>query len=119
MKHRVAGAPLDFSALRKQLEVPGDFASDALADAAQGIQGLQLPAADATDIAFVTIDPKGSKDLDQAIHIARAGDGYLVSYAIADVAAFVPPGGALDAETHRRGETLYFPDLRVPLHPPA
>jgi exoribonuclease R len=45
-------------------------------------------------------------------------DGYVVNYAIADVAAFVAAGGAIDAEAHRRGETLYFPDARVPLHPP-
>ncbi|HEX3337489.1 MAG TPA: RNB domain-containing ribonuclease, partial [Jatrophihabitans sp.] len=74
---------------------------------------------DATDIPFVTIDPRGSRDLDQALHIARDGHGFLVSYAIADVAAFVTPGGALDAETNRRGETFYFPDARVPLHPPV
>ena len=38
-------------------------------------------------------------------------------YAIADVAAFVRPGGALDTEAHRRVTTLYFPDGKVPLHP--
>jgi hypothetical protein len=27
MKHRVAGAPLDFAALRQEFGVPGDFAS--------------------------------------------------------------------------------------------
>jgi exoribonuclease R len=31
----------------------------------------------------------------------------------------VRPGSALDAEAHARGETLYFPDARVPLHPPS
>jgi exoribonuclease R len=41
-----------------------------------------------------------------------------VHYAIADVAAFVRPGGAVDREAHRRGETLYSPDARTPLHPP-
>ena len=34
-------------------------------------------------------------------------------------AAFVRPGGAIDPETHRRGETLYSPDPRTPLHPPS
>jgi exoribonuclease R len=58
-------------------------------------------------------------DLDQALHLERDGSGYVVHYAIADVAAFVTPGTALDAETHVRGETSYFPDLRVPLHPPV
>jgi exoribonuclease R len=117
MKHRVAGAPLDFAALRTELGVPGDFASEVLADAERSARDVQLPDEDVTDIPFVTVDPAGSRDLDQAVHIARAGDGYLVHYAIADVAAFVRPGGPLDAEAHRRGATLYFPDLRVPLHP--
>ena len=105
MSHRVAGAPLDFAALRAKLEVPGDFASEVLTDAAEAAHAaswIDSPVDDATDIAFVTIDPAGSRDLDQAVHIARVADGYLVSYAIADVASFVRPGSALDAETHRR-----------------
>ncbi|BDH58169.1 hypothetical protein MTP03_31080 [Tsukamurella sp. PLM1] len=65
----------------------------------------------------MTIDPPGSKDLDQAVHIAADGDGYLVHYAIADVGALVAPGGALEAETRRRGQTMYLPDGSVPLHP--
>ncbi len=40
-------------------------------------------------------------------------------YAIADVPAFVAMGGALDAATRRRGETVYCPDVKAPLHPPA
>jgi exoribonuclease R len=117
--HRVAGAPLDFAALRDELGVPGDFASQALIDADQAASSVELPDEDATNIPFVTIDPPGSHDLDQAVHIARDGTGYLVSYAIADVASFVRAGSALDEETQRRGETLYFPDMAVPLHPPS
>jgi exoribonuclease R len=114
---RLAGAPLDFAALRSELAVPGEFSSAVLAEAEHAASHVELPDDDATDIPFVTVDPLGSKDLDQALHIAAAGDGYLVSYAIADVAAFVQPGSELDAEVSRRGETLYFPDARVPLHP--
>lgn len=75
--------------------------------------------ADRTDIAFVTIDPPTSRDLDQAMCLQRRpGGGYRVRYAIADVATFVRPGGALDAETWRRGQTYYLPDAKAPLHPP-
>ena len=118
MLHRVAGAPLDFAALRTQLGVPGDFVSAVSDEAQRSAAALELPDDDATDLPLVTLDPLGSRDLDQAVHIALDGAGYLVSYAIADVAAFVTPGGAIDTEAHRRGETLYFPDVRVPLHPP-
>ena len=72
---------------------------------------------DATDLDFLTIDPAGSVDLDQAMHLARTATGYRFDYAIADVGAFVQPGGALDAESHARGETLYSPDSRAPLYP--
>ena len=48
---------------------------------------------------------------------SATGDGYVVHYAIADVAAFVTPGDPVDAEANRRGETLYGADSKVPLHP--
>src|SRR5690606_9200995 len=56
-------------------------------------------------------------DLDQAMFVERRGEGYRVHYAIADVAAFVSAGDAIDLETHRRGETLYGADAKIPLHP--
>jgi VacB/RNase II family 3'-5' exoribonuclease len=117
--HRVAGAPLDFAALRAELEVPGDFDSAALADAAHAAAAPELPATDASNIPFVTIDPVGSRDLDQALFLERDGNRVLVHYAIADVAAFVRPGSPLDAAVRARGETYYFPDIRIPLHPPV
>ncbi|MET7826637.1 RNB domain-containing ribonuclease [Streptomyces sp. NPDC005386] len=119
---RVTGAPeaplrAALSALRTELGVPEAFPAEALAEAAQP---PRLPAYDATDIPLFTIDPPTSQDLDQAMHLSRRENGgYRVRYAIADVAAFVTPGGALDAEAHRRVMTLYFPDEKVPVHPPG
>ena len=75
------------------------------------------PGAGRDRVPFFTIDPASSMDLDQAMHLERDGDGYRVRYAIADVPAFVAPGGALDTEARRRGQTVYCPDVRVPLHP--
>jgi exoribonuclease R len=71
------------------------------------------------EIPFLTVDPPGSKDLDQALQIARRGQGFRVSYAIADVAALVDAGGPLDAEAHARGVTVYAPDAKAPLYPVA
>ena len=85
--------------------------------AAAAAASPRLPELDRTDIPFVTIDPEGLADLDQALHLERAGDGYVVHYAIADVAAFVAPGDPVDVEANRRGETLYGADSKVPLHP--
>lgn len=108
-----------FARIRAELELPEEFPADVVAEAEQAAANPRLPSYDVTDLPFLTIDPPGSTDLDQAMHIERRGPGYRVRYAIADVGAFVTPGGALDREAHCRGETLYSPDLRTPLHPPV
>lgn len=72
---------------------------------------------DRRDIELRTLDPLGSRDLDQAFHLARDGAGFVLRYAIADVAAWIAPGDTVDAEAWRRGCTVYCPDLRAPLHP--
>ena len=105
-------------AIRRELEVPAEFPPDVVAAALEAAKNPRLPELDRTDIDFVTIDPPGSMDLDQALHISRNGGGYIVNYAIADVAAFVRPGDPIDVEARRRGVTLYAPDKRTPLHPP-
>jgi exoribonuclease R len=114
-----AGFTEGILAIEDELGIVQDFPPDVLATAREAASNPRLPELDRTDIAFVTIDPPGSKDLDQALYIERLADGYRVWYAIADVAAFVQPGGPVDVEAHRRGQTLYAPDHRVPLHPPV
>jgi exoribonuclease R len=108
-----------FDEIRSRAGVPADFSPEALAEAAQAV--LEPSDADLTDIPFVTIDPTGATDLDQAMCLTRRPDGrgYHVDYAIADVPAFVLPGGAIAAEAMVRGQTLYAPDRHTPLHPPA
>ncbi len=105
--------------LRDELGVPDDFPAEVIEAAQAAAADVQLPATDLTDVEFVTIDPAGSLDLDQALHLSRTDTGYLVRYAIADVAAFVEPGGVIDEECHERVETLYAPSRRTPLHPEA
>ncbi|MCR8671554.1 RNB domain-containing ribonuclease [Agrococcus sp. HG114] len=106
------------AAIRVELGLDAGFPPEALAEADAAVTSAPRTDADRTDIPLVTIDPEGSTDLDQALHLERDGDGFLVHYAIADVPAFVAPGGAIDAEARRRGQTMYAPDGRVPLHPP-
>lgn len=122
---RTDQAAIDFAAIRAEMGIADEFPEAAIAEARRAAENGPEAAAtsypergDDRDIAFVTIDPPGSKDLDQAVYIESIGrDAFRVHYAIADVAGFVIPGGALDAESHRRGMTLYCPDTRVPLYP--
>jgi exoribonuclease R len=117
-----AGAPEIAAALaqlRDDLNVELGFSEQVIADAEESAASPRLPAAEETGIPFVTIDPPESMDLDQALHLERRDGGYRVRYAIADVAAFVEPGGPMDAEAHARGQTLYAPDRNACLYPPA
>lgn len=107
-------------AIRTELRVPDVFPAEverAAAAAAARTFPTGSDRADRRDIPFVTIDPAGSTDLDQAYHATRTADGYQVHYAIADVAAFVDLDGPIAAEALARGVTLYAPDGRAPLYP--
>lgn len=105
--------------IQREMDVTPNFPADVLAAADEAAAHPRLPDLDRTDLPFVTIDPASARDLDQAVHIERAADGYVVHYAIADLSAFVTPGDPIDREAHKRGQTLYGADSKVPLHPPS
>jgi len=71
---------------------------------------------------LITIDPADAKDHDDAVHAAPDDDpsnpgGHVLTIAIADVAAYVRPGSAMDREAVVRGNSVYFPDRVVPMLP--
>lgn len=107
------------AAIQAELQVTPQFPPEVEQAAAQAAKSPRLPELDRTDLPFVTIDPATALDLDQALHIERnpSTNGYTVYYAIADVGAFVTPGDPVDVEAHKRGETLYGADSKVPLYP--
>lgn len=109
------------AALRERFDLPAGFPPTVEGEAEQSAREVMVAPSselvDLRDIPFLTIDPEGSTDLDQAVHLERTADGGVLHYAIADVPAFVPFGGAVDAEARRRGQTVYAPDGRIPLHP--
>ena len=118
MKRFIAKS-FDFSGVRAEFQLPTDYPQAALEEAQHATDRLSAGRTDRTGIPFVTIDPPGSMDLDQAMHLVAHDGGFTVHYAIADVGAVVVPGGALEAETWARGMTVYLPDGTVPLHPPV
>lgn len=97
------------------------FQDDVLAEVEGIVAAPRLDAAELTDLEhlpFVTIDSAHARDLDQAIHVDVArGGGWIVRYAIADAASYVPRGSALFAEALRRGASYYLPGLSIPMLP--
>jgi ribonuclease R len=66
----------------------------------------------------VTIDGEHARDFDDAITVDRLPNGnYWLGVHIADVAHYVPEGGALDEEAYERGTSVYFPDRAVHMFP--
>ena len=96
---------------------PFPAAVEEAAEAAAARGPAPAQRADRTAIPFVTIDPPGSRDLDQALHLAERDGGLRVHYAIADIGAFVERGGPVEQEAWQRGVTAYGPDFKTPVYP--
>ncbi|KAG8447233.1 hypothetical protein GDO86_014628 [Hymenochirus boettgeri] len=70
---------------------------------------------DCRDKLTFTVDPRGAKDLDDAISVQELGDHYEIGVHITDLTSFISPEGELDKEARKRGVTFYSPN-REPLH---
>lgn len=111
------------TAITGALQLRVEFPPEVLAETERWLAAPQVddPAlVDRTGLPFVTIDGAHSKDLDQALCVARReGGGFSVVYAIADASFYVRPGSALFAEAMLRGASFYLPGLSVPMLPRA
>jgi ribonuclease R len=72
---------------------------------------------DLRGLALVTIDGETAKDFDDAVYCERAGRGYRLVVAIADVSHYVGHGDALDGDARTRGNSVYFPRRVIPMLP--
>lgn len=105
---RAYDLPEDFpGAVKNQLkQVPDEVKKDSWA----GRKDLR-------DLPTVTIDGEEAKDLDDAISIERAGDGYRLGVHIADVSHYVQEHTPLDEEAFKRGTSVYLVDRVIPMLP--
>ncbi len=115
---KLYAADLNFDSVAEEFGINRGFPPELVAEAREARDVYAQDRVDAREIPLVTVDPQGSKDLDQAVYIATRGEGFEVFYAIADVGAFVRPGSGLYAEALRRGQTVYLPDCPARLYPP-
>ena len=74
---------------------------------------------DYQNLDFVTIDPIGCKDKDDAIFDAMTDKGLRCYVAIADVSAIVEDGSKLDKEAYKRGNSAYLGGGVYPMFPPV
>jgi ribonuclease R len=105
-------------------EIPSEFPTAAIAEAAAALPASLAGRSDLRDIALITIDGDDARDFDDAVWAEADPDaddcgGWHIIVAIADVAWYVRPGTSLDREARRRGNSVYFPDRVVPMLPEA
>ena len=103
-------------------KIPNVFRPETLAEAEAARPATMADREDWRDLPLVTIDPADAKDHDDAVHAEADADpsnvrGFVLTVAIADVAAYVRPRAALDREALERGNSVYFPDRVVPMLP--
>ena len=105
-----------------QHAIPDHFPDAVMRDADAAKPAPLAAREDLRDLPLVTIDPIDARDRDDAVHAApdpspKNPGGHILWVAIADVAHYVRPGSALDAEARHRGNSTYFPDRVVPMLP--
>src|SRR6059036_1920204 len=117
-----ASAPgIDMLSIIRKYHLPAEFPKDVLDQAeriSEQIGARQLEGREDLRKEFiVTIDPDDARDFDDAIHVEKTKNGWQLGVHIADVAAYVEPGSALDREARRRGNSVYLPDRVIPMLP--
>jgi len=113
-------APRSFSLIAiHKFGIPDVFTEGALEEADRSArQPLGEGREDLRHLPIVAIDPSDARDHDDAIWAEPDGaGGFRAIVAIADVSFYVRPGGALDREARKRGNSVYFPDRVVPMLP--
>ena len=97
-------------------DIPTEFPNAALTQAREA-KPAEVAREDLRDLPLITIDPADARDHDDAVYAEKLDKGWRVIVAIADVAAYVTPGSALDLEAYKRGNSTYFPDRVIPMLP--
>lgn len=97
-------------------------AETAAAEAALAVSrpgGLENGRQDLTGLSLLTIDGQATLDFDDALSLEPLEGGWRLGVHIADVGALVTRDGVLDAAARQRASSIYMPDQKIPMLPPA
>ncbi len=113
---------VDTQTVIHEFRIPNQFSEEALEQARQTAETFRDDDLDGredlTQETIVTIDPADARDFDDAISLKRTSDGHWhLGVHIADVSHFVTPGSVLDHEAELRGNSVYLPNLVIPMLP--
>ncbi len=114
---------VDIETAIEQYQLPREFPDEVLSDARQAMAKYDADQdfenrEDLRKLTIITIDPPDARDFDDAISLTHNKNGTIeLGIHIADVSHFVPSGGALDVEAHKRGNSTYLPNHVIPMLP--
>jgi len=112
-------APVQIRMAIEQFELPLTFPDDVMHEAGEleALTKCEKGREDLRKINHVTIDGETAKDFDDAIAVEKTKNGFRLYVSIADVSHYVKTGSVIDMEAYRRGTSVYFPGLVLPMLP--
>ena len=109
----------DLDAVVAEYELPARYGAED-DRAAAAIAPREIDRDDCRELFVLTVDPFDAKDFDDALSVARDGDGnWIVGVHIADVAAYIVPKSRFDEAARLRGFSCYLPGRTLPMLPPS
>lgn len=107
------------SLVLEKYDIPYDFSENTVKETQNLPQFDKASRENLSSLPLVTIDGDDSKDFDDAVYAKKTDDGFLLIVAIADVAFYVRHGSAVDKDAYLRGNSVYLPNMVVPMLPEA
>lgn len=105
------------SLILEKYEIPLEFSEATIKETIKMPKYHLKGREDLRNVPLVTIDGEDSRDFDDAIYAQKTDDGFLLIVAIADVAFYVQRGTSLDKDAYDRGNSVYLPNMVVPMLP--
>ncbi len=119
---RAGEVSAEIQSVMREFHLPREFPSSVLREVDRLPESISESAIghrlDLRNELCFTIDPEDAKDFDDAVSLQELSDGnLLLGVHIADVSSYVKEGSELDKEALKRGTSVYFPNMVIPMLP--